>query len=357
MGCRSLLFVALACVLGSCSKTLGRAPGPETPRLIGETSGTLLLGPSGEGALNREYVLLDLPSLATRSFTLDDDAQALSGIDEQGRLVYLDDARDDASVDSFVDHMLMRSRKREPSAIWKLRLYELDGDSDQAFLDLDRHPDLISLSPRGGMLIVADADVDAAGAPHDAARSRIRCIDLATRATRPLELDIGRVRACHWKADGSACALDGTTGGALVLPHTAQIVATRAGGYGPFTPDHSAFLAPRGDAHALIELTGERVIADPARFPYPHQYSGTPHETGPVDPLALPTPRLALYHALPTAGQPTRRSIGRGGYWSFEHPAIKVCDLLDGTYATVWSGDTSTFSPHYTPIRLLEPPR
>jgi hypothetical protein len=127
----------------------------------------------------------------------------------------------------------------------------------------------------------------------------------------------------------------------------------RPQGFGPFTPDGSAYLRRSGAGHALIELSGETVLVEDARLPWPAT-RGPAHERGEVEPFGLCGERLALYEALPTKGQHVESSLARGGYLLFEHPAVKVANLETGAYATVLTGNESSWTPGYSPSTVPE---
>src|SRR5215203_6186794 len=89
---RTFFSMLAAILLCSACSTLTRAPGTETPGLIEQTHGSLLLETIGAAELQPTIVLVDFPSLRTRKVQRAKRALASSAVDERGRVVYVVDA-------------------------------------------------------------------------------------------------------------------------------------------------------------------------------------------------------------------------------------------------------------------------
>jgi hypothetical protein len=161
----------------------------------------------------------------------------------------------------------------------------------------------------------------------------------------------GPLERCDWRPDGGALALSTAGAGVVLEVGTWTPLAQSPHGYGPFRPDGQALMERRGRGWALIELAGGRELVPSVALRYPYARNGE-REHGPVEPLGLCGPELALYSALPTRGRAVLTSIGRGGVARYEHPSIKVADLVAGGYATVLDGDDGLIPASYCPVEL-----
>lgn len=344
--------VLLTSLLAGCQSTLERAPGPEVSSLAEAARGTLIVPPIGGGWLYRTVKLIDLPSLREREFRLEHGAVAIAGLDADQRFVYAFDPDAGLTPGNQVRFVLgLELQHTPPSERWPLRVVDLATDTERELGSLEAFPNVLALAPIGGRLIAAH-DPPRAAQGQSELSSDVWFIDLTRGAAqRVLTHQVGRVLRCDWKPDGSAFALTGTSGGELFDAVDLTSSGLRPEGFGPFTPDGSAYLRQREDGFALVDLAGDEVRIADALLPWPAT-RGNARERGDADPIGLCGERLALYEALPTKGHSMEWSLSRGGYLVFEHPAVKVADLQAGTYATVLAGNESPWTPLFSPVRL-----
>jgi hypothetical protein len=347
---RRLLFASL-CVafpLAAC-KSMGRAPGPEDLSLASAARGTLIVMPPGGGLLDRYVAVVDLPSLRERKIRLLHEPVTVGGVNAAGELVYAWDANAGVSYADLIRDMFgMAPLRAAPGEQWRLQVVDLADGSEVDRGGLAAFPRVLEPAPRGGVVIVAhDPQKSAAGGP----RSTVLCIDLETGQRREVTHTVGKVERCDWKPDASAFALTGDNGGELIAAANFAVLQRAPEGFGPFTPDGSAYASLRGERYVLVAADDGHLLLEDVQLPWPAQYESPPLERAPTDLLALCGPRLGLYLGLPTKGMGEAVN-SRGGYWRLEIPAIKVADLEGGGYATIRRGDEGRWFPGYSPVQL-----
>ncbi len=340
-----------SCLLAGCQSTIGRAPGPEAPDLAGAAQGTLIVPPIGSGALAREVRLIDLPSLREVEVQLEHDPIAIGGLDEKGQLFYAFDADAGVTWSDYGRYILDAEPEHSPHfERWRLCKVDVATRVESDLGGLEGFPRVLALAPRGDRLITMHEPAQTAEQPNERP-SDVWSIDLTSGERRVVFHQLGRVQRCDWKPDGSAFALTGSAGGELFDATSLSSAGLRAHGFGPFTPDGSAYLRSEGEGHSLVELDNEAVLVGDALLPWPAT-RGPAHERGEAKPIGLCGERLALYEALPTEGNHVEASVARGGFVRLEHAAVKVAHLETGTYATVLAGNESSWTPLYTALRI-----
>ena len=298
--------------MSACATTIERAPVADDPDVLLETTGTVLLAERGDGLLNRSVTLIDLPSGARRELRLPSNFSDLSGIDERGRLAYIE-----AGVEA-------------P----RLLLLEIASKQTRPLLELDRAHRALQLAPRGDWLVLWKT--------LDGAAELVSTDD---SARRPIAHDLGRLTAVHWRPDGRSFSLVGEHASAQVDVATLTLTR-RTPILGPFTPRGEAQLATQDGEFVLIDAESGATLVEPAHFPWPAESV--------VRPLALPGPHHGRYHSLPAAGDPSGQSFARGGVLWHENGVLAIADLASGQRATLAAYPASISQVLYSPVRLAE---
>ena len=345
MTMRNLPAIATVFLLCLGCSTLERVPGPENPSLIAQSEGTLVISPVNP-SLFPVFTLVDLPSLRSLEVSPEKEPRLSSSVDDQGRLVYVVDGERERFAHQLVEALTSVPAERLSDAErWTLRLLDCSNGHDSKLLALDSRFHAPFLAPRGGRVVLIRP-------PAGPGASRLRILDLEDLAVQELDPGVGAIQEIDWLPDGESFAATGTDGGAIIAVSSGAILARNSSGYGGFSPDGRAFLASGAPDRSLIELESGRSLISPARIPWPDVRDEAARENGESSPVGMCGTRLVLYPALPTKGSKISRSYGRFGYFAWEHPVLKVCDIATGEFATVWHGEDAGWRVRFSPVRV-----
>jgi len=344
--CCVLLFQLLT----GCVLVLDHVPGPESPELLVQSSGTIVLSEANASGSNH-VVLIDLPTLRRREFEFERDPAWISGPNDRGELIYVHEESDGLSSNfGLLTGGLFDDG--EPYAA-SLRAHDVATGIEREVAPLANRLGILAVAPVGPYAIVEQAaPAKPSSTPAPRSGSLVRLCDLETGAMREVEHELGKVWSCDWLQDGRSFALSGDEGGARYDVETLACIGRNANGYGPFTPAGDAYCVNRNRQCLLIRIEGDHEVASEALLfgGYP-----SPSDAGVwTEPVGLCAPRLCLYLAFPTEGRDRSWSGNAPGFVLSEAPAVKIGAVDGRAFVTAVAANAGRDRPLYSPCRLSE---